>query len=259
MMRVFLLSAMVPTLALSQVPEDAMEMQRCIWRCQAEHGAGNAAYNDCIAQFCDEGGTGPQASAPPEVPVAPPVQSPFSGPARPQTALTAGPGVLTGVWTFGAHPALGPAAYITTAAGTVGLGCGSGAATVGLRFSNSFAAAGPVTLITDPLLFAASYPRLQGDWSGADSDVCTGAVDELATGALLYVLPAQIDALSADVGGLRVTLSAAGRTADVGTAGDALAAFGGYVVPLTGAHQALGALLQSCPKALQDMQAGCGD
>jgi hypothetical protein len=255
MRRVLLLAAIVPSLALAQVPEDAMEVQRCIWRCQAEHGAGNTGYNACIAQYCDEGGSDPQASPP----VSPPVQSPFSGPAHPQTTLAAGPGVLAGVWTFGTHPDLGPAAYITTAAGTVGVGCGIGGAAVGLRFSNSFMAQGPVTLMTDPLLFASSYPRLQGDWSGADSDVCTGAVDELATGAALYLLPAKIDALSADAGGMRVILSAAGRTADVGTAADALAAFGGYVVPLTGAHQALGALLQSCPKAQQDMEYGCGD
>ncbi len=255
MRRVFLLATFVPGLALAQVPEDAMEMQRCIWRCQAEHGAGNAGYNACIAQVCDDGGGQAQTSDP----VSPPVQSPFSGPAHPQTVLAAGPGVLTGVWAFGAHPDLGPAAYITTSAGTVGLGCGIGGATVGLRFSNSFVAQGPVTLMTDPLLFSSSYPRLQGDWSGADSDVCTGAVDELATGAALYILPAQIDALSADAGGMRVILSAGGRKADVGSAAEAMAAFGGYVVPLTGAHQALGALLQSCPKAMQDMQAGCGD
>lgn len=250
MRRVFLLAAIMPGLALAQVPEDAMEVQRCIWSCQAEHGAGNAGYNACIAQYCDDGGG--ESSTPPVASALPPVQQ--------QPALPAGPGVLAGMWVFGAHPALGPAAYIATSAGTVGLGCGTvGGYTLGLRFSNSFAAAGSVTLMTAPSLTAASYPRLQGDWSGADGDVCTLPIDELSSGSALYVLPAQIEALNAEGAATRITLSGAGGTADVYTAAEALVVFGGYVVPLTGAHQAIGALLQSCPKAQQDMDYGCGD
>ncbi|MES2667713.1 MAG: hypothetical protein V4712_16615 [Pseudomonadota bacterium] len=250
MKRFILMAAIVPGAALAQVSEDAMEMQRCIWRCQAEHGAGNAGYNACIAQYCEDGGG--ESFTPPVAAPPPPVQQ--------QPALPAGPGVLAGIWAFGTHPALGPVAYITTSAGTVGLGCGKvGGYTLGLRFSNSFAAAGPVTLMTAPSLTAASYPRRQGDWSGADGDVCTLPVNDLAGGSALYILPAQIEALNAEGDGTRITLSGAGRTADVYTAAEALTAFGGYVVPLAGADRAIGALLQTCPRAQQDMQYGCGD
>lgn len=55
--------------ALAQ-EDDAMEVQRCIWRCLADsRGANDPAYHQCVARLCNEPVTeGPQASTPAPVP-----------------------------------------------------------------------------------------------------------------------------------------------------------------------------------------------
>lgn len=38
--------------AFAQVDDEAMETQRCIWRCQAEHGSNWARYEQCTVDLC---------------------------------------------------------------------------------------------------------------------------------------------------------------------------------------------------------------
>ena len=39
----------------AQAEEDFMEVQRCIWRCAAETGSKQPAYDRCVARSCDAG------------------------------------------------------------------------------------------------------------------------------------------------------------------------------------------------------------
>lgn len=237
-----LLGLLSATPSFAQVPEDAMELQRCIWRCQAEYGADDPAYGQCVEAQCSDAL----------------VLSSALPPAGQQGPLPPGPGVLTGTWVFGTHPVLGLTAYIETGAGTLGIGCGANMP-LGLRFSNSFSTFANPTLMIDPAKFAATFPRSQGDWSGRDGFACDVPVDGLATGAAIYIVPAQITSIQIVGQDAQITLIDGTRQVAVVTGAQALAAFGGYVVPLTGAHGAIDSFLASCPAARQEVQNGCGD
>ena len=237
-----LLALLFAAPSFAQVPEDAMEAQRCIWRCLAEYGANDPAYGQCVAEQCDN------EPAPSE-----PLQ-----PATQQATLPPGPGVLTGTWAFGPHPVLGLSAYVQTGAGTIGIGCGTNQP-LGLRFSNSFSTFGNPTLMIDPGQYAASYPRLQGDWSGRDGYACDIPVEGFAAGDAIYIVPAQIAAIHMVGEDAQITLTDGARQVVVITGPQAFAAFGGYAVPLTGANAAINSLLASCPVARQDVENGCGD
>lgn len=231
----------VPTMA--EVPEDVMEVQRCVWRCQAEYGTDDPRYGTCVATRCNG-----EAALDPVLPPAPEL-----------SPLAPGPGVLTGVWTYANHPVLGPSAHLETGAGTLGLGCGIHAAGIGLRLQNSFFVEPAMTWITAPGGSAATLRRMQGDWSGVDGDTCTVPVEALAMSEALYLVPAAIARLQQTEAGVVITLSDGVRTGEVLTGPEALAAFGGYVVPLTGAHAAISALLEACPSARQAVLNGCSD
>ena len=55
--------------------EDPMDLQRCIWRCLADHGpASDPAYHACVEQYCHESvPPAAQQPAPQQAPVAQPV------------------------------------------------------------------------------------------------------------------------------------------------------------------------------------------
>jgi hypothetical protein len=63
----------VPALAAAQ-DDEAMEVQRCIWRCMAEFGVDSAEYPQCVAEKCNDpvAAPAPQAVVPPVVPAGPP-------------------------------------------------------------------------------------------------------------------------------------------------------------------------------------------
>lgn len=73
--------------------DDAMEFQRCIWRCLANsNGADDPAYQQCVTDVCDGGA--PAYSAPPE-----------------------------GRWGYGHHPVLGLSAHINVDGHALGFAC----------------------------------------------------------------------------------------------------------------------------------------
>ncbi|WP_137112563.1 hypothetical protein [Rhodobacter sp. SY28-1] len=69
-----LMLLLCPGVALAQ-DDDAMEVQRCVWRCLADSpGAESAEYQQCVAARCNDpvATPAPQPVAPPVVPAGPP-------------------------------------------------------------------------------------------------------------------------------------------------------------------------------------------
>lgn len=48
----FMLGMVAAPCAFAQVDDDVMEVQRCVWRCQAEFGAASQRYGQCVNELC---------------------------------------------------------------------------------------------------------------------------------------------------------------------------------------------------------------
>lgn len=246
------LTFLLPGTVAAQVDDAAMEVQRCVWRCLSEFGH-SSAYEACVAAHCNDPAPAPEPSFPASTAMQ------VLPPAVPQPPPAPGPGVLSGVWTYGPHPELGPSAHIDTAAGSIGLGCGTGPAPLGLRIASGLTGKGRFTVMFSPDRDVVTRPAMRGDWAGQDGGACDVHVDALATAQALYILPADATAFRSDGPDLVITMNNGQRSIDIRSTAEAFAAFGGYVVPLTGAHQAIGGLLAACPAARQSVAEGCGD
>lgn len=82
-------------------------------------------------------------------------------------------------------------------------------------------------------------------------------VAALAWARELHIIPA--DVLIGGIDAQPWTLSDGTRTVKVSTAAEAMAVFGGYRVPLVGAHVALSQLLATCPAGQAAIAYGCED
>lgn len=252
-MRLWLL-VLVCVPSLAQAQDDPMEFQRCLWSCQREYGIDTAQTQTCLQTIC-EGAPAPAEEAPSS-----PVASEILPPSQ-AVPLAEGPGVLHGVWRFGPHPQLGLSAHIDTEAGSIGIGCippnPNTGGVLGLRFSSSLTKGTHATFITDPVNWPISYPRLAASWSGVDGSSCNVPVAALAWARELHIIPA--DVLIGGIDAQPWTLSDSTRTVKVSTAAEAMAGFGGYRVPLVGAHMALSQLLATCPAGQAAIAYGCED
>lgn len=250
--------ALAPSLVQAQ--DDPMEFQRCLWSCQREYGIDSAETQSCLQTIC-EGAPAPVAAPPPLAPPPLATVSPYILPPSQAIPLANGPGVLHGVWRFGPHPQLGISAHIDTEAGSIGIGCVPPApntwAVLGLRFSSSLTRGTHATFISDPVNWPISYPRLAAPWSGVDGNTCNVPVAALASARELHIIPA--DVLIGGIDAQSWPLSDGARTVNVSTAAEAMAGFGGYRVPLIGAHEALRQLLATCPAGQAAVAAGCED
>lgn len=244
-----LIGPTTPMTAQTGVPEDVMEVQRCIWRCQAEFGAGKPAYNACVAQNCN----GVEESAD----------------AAGDTSSTAS----DGVWTYGTHPVLGEAAYVTTAGGTFGLHCFDPDMTaqvgnsVSIRMTPDLVPRatenlGAIWVFTDPFVIGGGG-TYQGNPAGfveAKTDACSIAFDDYRKSRDLIFIDATSMGLEAtpNFDGTIMTIRQDGKDIRISRAEDLDAVSGKTVIPLKGSSKAIGRFMNACPSARAQLDAGCG-
>lgn len=261
-----------PALAqqVAQVDEDAMEVQRCIWRCQANYPVWSE-YEACVAQQC----SGSEQQAAPEPPPEPPPALSPPSPLAPQQSLRPGskapsasaglPKVPAGAWRYGDHPVFGPSAYVEVGDGTVSLACAYSGTdpTVGdilrLRLTGNILAPGQVTVMFQgrPDAFTIEDETGSGQ-TEKRGNTCETAVSAFRGADALVLVPGRIDGIQSVGGGTEITIDNGGRRSVIRSAKEGARLPGSRLIPLKGSSAAIGKLIAACPAARLDIENNCG-
>lgn len=217
--------------------DDAMEFQRCIWRCLANsNGADDPAYQQCVTDICDGGA--PAYSAPPE-----------------------------GRWGYGHHPVLGLSAHINVDGHALGFACieGDGGYSVSHRATRGFlpnqaAQAGVVNLFLGPFRAGGSSTLNSsgGDYDERKSDYCTSDIDNYRRSrAVTFIDVEEMSLTAEDDGSVVMGVVQDGRAIQIRTESDLDRISRKLTVPLTGSSAAIRQLTDQCGLLGYEMSQGC--
>lgn len=238
--------------ALAQEESEAMEVQRCVWRCLAEYGAEDARYGSCVSELCDD---------------QPSPKRKKRAPQSTQSSAAALPPAAPGTWGFGKHPRFGLSAYVDIGHEAFGLSCDTDPDvgwSVSIRMTPGLV---PLALQTMQATTVYDGPfRLggtrifeynSGGFLQQRSDFCMSNIDTLKVSRSLIFLDAPLKSLSHQEGVSTMEVTQEGRTVAIVNADDLQPLTGSVEVPLQGAAAAIDRLIQSCPKLIQQVAEGC--
>jgi hypothetical protein len=224
------------------VEDEAMEIQRCIWRCLAgSRGPDDPAYQACVTDRCNDKGSEERVNA-------------SSAP---------------GMWTYGKHPKLGLTAYVTIGEEAFGMSCevppGTGYAgalrmTPGL-LDHAAGVLSATSIYTGPFSIdgTSTYQPHPDGFVEALGDVCDLEVERVRKSKELWFLREKFIGLTAGSGDQTVmTLERDGKQIAVAGEADLPLISAPIVVPLTGSTAAINRLLKACPRLRRHVAEGCG-
>ena len=224
--------------------DDAMEAQRCIWRCLANSkGADDPAYNACIKSDCDgepassKAGSDRDASAP---------------------------------WTYGLHPKLGMAAYVDIGDEAFGLACNAlppnsaSTSVASLRMTPGLASTATqqlaaVTVFIQPFEVGGAgtfQPNVLG-FVEIIGDACATDVKQLQTSKTLLFLREKFVSLNLANNANVLTVEKEGHPVSITSRDDLNSLAKATAVPLSGSTAAIDRLLKACPAIRRQMAEGC--
>jgi hypothetical protein len=236
--------------AFAQVDDEAMEVQRCIWRCMHAFGVESPQYGACVSQQCDN---------------QPAPERRKRAPAQSSTAALSPD--APGTWGYGKHPRFGLSAYVDIGHNAFGLSCDTdpnvgwsvaikmtpGLVPLALQTMKATAVFdGPFSLAGTQI-----FEYNSGGYLQQRSDFCLSNIDRLKASQTLIFLDAPLKSISQQGGGTMMEVTQDGRTVAITKADDMKPLTGSVEVPLTGAAAALDRLIQSCPKLTQQVAEGC--
>jgi hypothetical protein len=241
----------------AQAEDEAMEVQRCIWRCMSNSGgAGTSAYEACVADMCS-GEPEPTGRKTTKKPAA---QTARSAPATP------------GVWSFGRHPRLGLSAHVTVDHHAFGIACFEpqgdepNGSTLTIRMTPGIAPmatqpAGAVAVFSEPfgLGGAATYKYDSRGFVYEDGDSCLIDLSRYRAARNIIFLHAEMKSLSFDETGYSMVVVQNGKELRIDKATDLGMVQESVTIPLTGSAAALDSLVANCPRYRAQMDEPCGD
>lgn len=216
--------------------DDVMEVQRCIWRCGAETGMKQPAYDACIAEKCDSG--------------------PSTQPATPE---------VQGRWTYGDDDYLRMSAYVEVPDGAIGLACAydgdslAVADVIALRVTTGLAQGNELHYLFDgapdggtiSLSDDVGYLEYKGD-------TCSTHVEAFRKARSLFILDGSVISIAAEGDDTVFTVEQDGERIEVRNVAEAKARLKGRTIPLAGSSAAIAKLLANCPAAQRDIDINCG-
>lgn len=227
------------------IPEDAMEAQRCIWRCGHETGRKNPAYDQCILRECNDAPNGRKPA---------PVSS---------TKPSAQPGAPG--WIFGDHPVLGRSAHIETSDGAIGLACayfGDSVAmthVLALRVTPGLAHDNQLAVVFDPT-FRSGGVTLQskGAYLEHPDDTCSVFLDDFKRSRSLLIVDGTYGGFDYTNGNNAITVVQDGRKTELHSVDEVRQKLRFRTFPLDGSGAAINRLIASCKAAQRDIKYNCG-
>lgn len=248
-MKPLIAAALVVLLQGPAVAEPAyMEAQRCIWRC-LHNSPGDRAYQACVAQRCNDS---PRASARRQ-PAAPP--SPAADP--------------TGSWTFGDHPDLGRAAFVSVGDEAFGIACNDaahypGSHSISIRMTPGLAA---IRSGENHLAWVVDEPFAIGGLAAAEfnvrgffesrSNFCETPFDRLRRSKSIVFLKNSGATLLSEGSRTVLKIEQADGSVDIRTSADLQKVAEKRVAPLAGSTAALSRLIQACPALRRQVNDDC--
>jgi hypothetical protein len=236
--------------AFAQEDDEAMEVQRCIWRCMHHYGVESPQYGACVSQQCDNQ-PAPQRKK----------QAPAQSSAAPL------PPEAPGTWGYGKHPRFGLSAYVDIGHNAFGLSCDTDPNvgwSVAIKMTPGLV---PLALQTmkatavfdGPFSLAGTqvFEYNSGGYLQQRSDFCTSNIDRLKASQALIFLDAPLKSLTYLDGVTTMEVTQDGRTVAIAKTDDMKPLTGSVEVPLKGAGTALDRLIQSCPKLIPQVAEGC--
>lgn len=226
------------------IPEDVMEVQRCIWRCMHEYGTKQPAYPRCVARNCnDEPASKKKAST---------SSKPSSQSDAPR-------------WAFGDHPVLGRSAHIETLDGAIGLACayfGDSLAVshvLALRVTPGLTRNNELTVMFDPISGAGDISfQNKGAYLEYTQSTCGTHLDAFKRSKSLLILDGKYSGFRNDNGIGVSTVVQDGTSIDIRSAEEARQKLRFKIVPLDGSSAAMDRLIASCKAAQRDIVSHCG-
>ena len=220
--------------------DDAMEAQRCIWRCLANSkGADDPAYKACVKSHCngEPAGSDRNASAP---------------------------------WTYGLHPKLGIAAYVEIGDEAFGLACNTlpansaSTAVASLRMTPGLASTATqqlaaVTVFIQPFAIGGAgtfQPNALG-FVEIIGDSCATHVKQLQTSKTLLFLREKFASLNLANNADVLTVEKEGHPVSITSKDDLNSLAKATAVPLSGSTAAIDRLLKACPAIRRQIAEGC--
>lgn len=226
------------------IPEDVMEVQRCIWRCMHEYGTKQPAYPRCVARNCND---------------EPASKKKDSTSSKPSTQSDAPR------WAFGDHPVLGRSAHIETPDGTIGLACAyfgnslAVDAVIALRVTPSLARNNKLTVMFDPTFGAADISfQNKGAYLEHLNNTCLTFLDEFKRSKSLLILEGKDIGARIENGKTTISVVQNGTNIEVRSAEEARQKLRFRTLSLDGSVAAIDRLIASCKAAQMDIKNKCG-
>lgn len=246
----FLLAFVCCTAAVAQEEDEAMEVQRCIWRCMHEYGVESPQYGACVSQQCDD---------------QPAPKSKKRAPAQSNAAAL--PPAAPGTWGFGKHPRFGLSAYVEVGHNVFGISCDTDPNvgwSVAIKMTPGLVPLAlqtmqATTVYDGPFQVGGTrtFEYNSGGYLQERTDFCLSNMETLKASRALIFLDAPLKSLSHVDGVYKMEVTQEGRTIEIVTAEDLQPLTGTVEVPLKGAAVALDRLIQSCPKLIPQVAEGC--
>lgn len=233
------------SVAIAQgIPEDVMEVQRCIWRCMAETGSKRPAYPRCVARNCNEEPA-----------------SKKSAPANSKSSTQSD----APRWVFGDHPVLGRSAHIETPDGAIGLACAyfgdslAVAHVLALRVTPGLARDNQLAVVFDPTFSTGDISlQAKGAYLEHLNDTCWINLDSFKRSKSLLLLEGKYSAFVTKNGQTTITVVQDGTNIEVRSAEEARQKLRFRTLPLDGSAAAINRLVASCKAVQRDIKSNCG-
>jgi hypothetical protein len=234
------------SVAQGEVPEDVMEVQRCIWRCMEATGSKRPAYPRCVSRNCNDKPASKKKSAP--------TKSKSSNQSDAPT------------WVFGDHPVLGRSAYIETPDGAIGLACayfGDSLAVgniIALRVTPGLARGKELAVMFDPTFSAGDITlQTKGAYLEHLDNTCSTYVEDFKRSkSLLLLIHGKYSRFDRTSGKMVITIVQDGREIEVRSAEEVRQKLRFKTLPLDGSSAAIDRLIASCKAAQRDIESRCG-
>lgn len=223
--------------------EDPMELQRCIWQCQANYGTESAKYPDCVKRLCEGGATEE----------------------RPKVAVK-----QEGRWTYGDHPVLGRSAYIEVGDAALGIACvdGQGSFVISERMTSGVVkdptlpdGSGVMTMFRKPFAVGGSYvyQKNPAGFFEKTAMYCDSSLVQLQRSSSLIFLSGRFVGLEFANDVYKMTVEQAGQSIAISSDADLEKLSDSRTISLAGSSAAIKQLTKECPALRQQLAEGCDE
>jgi len=223
--------------------EDPMELQRCIWQCQANYGTESAKYPDCVERLCEGGGAEEQSKASAK---------------------------QEGRWTYGDHPVLGRSAYVEVGDAALGIACvrDQGSFVVSHRMTSGIVndptlpdGSGVMTMFQKPFSIGGSfvYQKTPAGFFERTALYCDSEIAQMERSTSIVFLSGKFVGLHFENDGNKMTVEQAGQSIIVANEADLEKLADSRTISLAGSSAAIKQLAKECPALRQQIAEGCDE